>query len=264
MDGLATARPGSGRQRRREVRPRALALDVPPLARQHPGLVHLAPALVGPPDSGVVRRGRQHLRRAQRGGRARAGCAARLTPAHAAPRRATCSTPGSPRRWCRSPRSAGPSKTPRPGPVPAVVGAGHRLRHHLLLGRADDHDDAALHRQGAVPRRLHQRDRARRGRPEDVEVEGQHPRSARPDRRHHARRCSRSPRSACCGRSTRTGSRRTAQAISRTAFPPSAPTRCASPSPRSRPSPARSTSTSTAARATATSATSCGTRRASC
>ena len=55
-----------------------------------------------------------------------------------------------------------------------------------------------------------------------------------------------------------------AQELSRTAFPRSAPTRCASPSPRSRASRARSTSTSAAARATAISATSCGTRRASC
>ena len=52
--------------------------------------------------------------------------------------------------------------------------------------------------------------------------------------------------------------------ITRTAFRPSAPTRCASPSPRSRAFRARSTSTSAAARATAISATSCGTRRASC
>ena len=44
-----------------------------------------------------------------------------------------------------------------------------------------------LHRQGAVPRRLHQRARARRRRPEDVEVEGQHARPARPDRRHRRR-----------------------------------------------------------------------------
>ena len=51
---------------------------------------------------------------------------------------------------------------------------------------------------------------------------------------------------------------------SRTAFPRSAPTRCASRSRASRPSAARSTSTCRAARATATSATSCGTRRASC
>ena len=72
--------------------------------------------------------------------------------------------------------------------------ARHRLRHHLLLGRADDHDDDLLHRRGAVPRRLHQRDRARRGRPEDVEVEGQRPRPARPDRRH--RRSTRWSRSA--------------------------------------------------------------------
>ena len=114
--------------------------------------------------------------------------------------------------------------------------AGHRLRHHLLLGRPDDHDDPALHRRGAVPRRLHQRPGARRGRPEDVEVEGQRARPARPDRRHR--------------RSTRWSTKRTqrpdaarrraqkrreahAQGISRTASRPSAPTRCASPSPRS-------------------------------
>ena len=35
--------------------------------------------------------------------------------------------------------------------------AGHRLRHHLLLGRAHDDDGAALHEGGAVPRRLHPR-----------------------------------------------------------------------------------------------------------
>ena len=46
----------------------------------------------------------------------------------------------------------------------------------------------ALHRQGAVPPRLHQRPGARRRGAEDVEVEGQHARPARPDRRHHASR----------------------------------------------------------------------------
>ncbi len=35
--------------------------------------------------------------------------------------------------------------------------AGHRLRHHLLLGRAHDDDGAALHEGSAVPRRLHPR-----------------------------------------------------------------------------------------------------------
>jgi valyl-tRNA synthetase len=47
------------------------------------------------------------------------------------------------------------------GDVPAVVGAGHRLRHHLLLGRAHGHDDRALHRQGAVRDRLRARPGAR-------------------------------------------------------------------------------------------------------
>ena len=31
--------------------------------------------------------------------------------------------------------------------LPAERGAGHRLRHHLLLGRADGHDDLVLHRR---------------------------------------------------------------------------------------------------------------------
>ncbi len=67
-----------------------------------------------------------------------------------------------------------PEKTPGPRKIPALLGAGHRLRHHLLLGRPDDHDDPALHRQGAVSRRLHQRPGARRRGPEDVEVQGQY------------------------------------------------------------------------------------------
>ena len=73
----------------------------------------------------------------------------------------------------------------------AVLGARHRLRHHFLLGGAHGHDDAPLHRQSAFPRGLHHRPRARRRRPEDVEVERQHPRSARHHRRHHARRARR-------------------------------------------------------------------------
>ena len=51
--------------------------------------------------------------------------------------------------------------------------AGHRLRHHLLLGRADDDAGHPLHGRGAVPHGLHPRPGARRARPEDVEVEGQ-------------------------------------------------------------------------------------------
>ena len=123
--------------------------------------------------------------------------------------------------------------------VPAVVGARHRLRHHLLLGRADGHDDDLLHRQGAVPRRLHQRPRARRGRPEDVEVEGQRPRSARPDRRRGAGGAGREAHlehdgSAAGGIDREANAKQFPDGI-----PHSAPTRCASRSRASRPTAAR-------------------------
>ena len=66
--------------------------------------------------------------------------------------------------------------------------AGHRLRHHLLLGRPHDDDGAALHEGGAVPRRLHPRPRPRREGRQDVEVQGQRHRPAGADRRIR-RRC---------------------------------------------------------------------------
>ena len=51
--------------------------------------------------------------------------------------------------------------------------AGHGLRHHLLLGRADDDAGPAFHERGAVPHRLYPRPRARRTRAEDEQVQGQ-------------------------------------------------------------------------------------------
>ncbi len=105
--------------------------------------------------------------------------------------------------------------------------AGHRLRHHLLLGRAHDDDGAAFHEGGAVPHRLHPRAGARRARRQDVEVEGQRHRPAR-------------------HRSTTT-----------------APMRCASRSPPWRRRAATSSSRRSASRAIAISRPSCGTPRAS-
>ncbi len=105
--------------------------------------------------------------------------------------------------------------------------AGHRLRHHLLLGRPHDDDGAAFHARSAVPRRLHPRAGARRLRRQDVEVEGQ---------RHRPARAS----------STTT-----------------APMRCASRSPPWRRRAATSSSRPSASRATAISRPSCGTPRAS-
>ena len=75
-------------------------------------------------------------------------------------------------------------KNPGSRHLPALLGAGDGVRHHLLLGRPDDHDDAAFHRQGAVPPRVHQCAGEGRGRAEDVQVQRQHARPARSHRRH--------------------------------------------------------------------------------
>ena len=60
--------------------------------------------------------------------------------------------------------------------------AGDRLRHHLLLGGANDHDGSRVHGRGAVPLRLPARPRPRRAGPQDEQEPGQRPRPARPDR----------------------------------------------------------------------------------
>jgi valyl-tRNA synthetase len=55
-----------GARRPHEFRSEELGEDLFRLAREHPAVVHLAPALVGPPDSCVVWTGRQSLRCAER------------------------------------------------------------------------------------------------------------------------------------------------------------------------------------------------------
>ena len=143
--------------------------------------------------------------------------------------------------------------------------AGHRLRHHLLLGRAHDDDGPEVRRRRAVPRGLHHRADPRRARRQDVEVQGQHHRPARPDRRHRPRVAGRQahqrPDAAAAAASA---SRRTRASSFRRASRRTAPTRCASRSARSRRWAATSASTSAASTATRTSATSCGTPRATC
>jgi hypothetical protein len=68
---VAMSKPGRRRQehrrqgarvrrlRRDQVLPGKLGQHLQPVAEQHPGLVHLAPTVVGPPDSGLVRRQRR-------------------------------------------------------------------------------------------------------------------------------------------------------------------------------------------------------------
>ena len=99
-----------GRERAHRLRAEDVGEHVLRMDAQHPALVHLAPALVGPSDPGLVRARRRRLRRGDRG-RGRGGGArhyGKAVAAHA--RRATCSTPGSPRRSGRSRPWAGPSR----------------------------------------------------------------------------------------------------------------------------------------------------------
>ena len=182
-------RAGGGRAGRGEVRTGQLGEHLQPVARQHPGLVHLAPALVGPPDPRLVRRRRPDLRRPRRSRGGRTG-PRRRAHRHANP------GPGRARHLvlvrARVPLHARLARAAGRGPaglraLSPIVGSGHRLRDHLLLGRADGDDDDPFHRPGAVPRRVHPRHRPRPRRRENVEVRGQRHRPGGPHRRHRAR-----------------------------------------------------------------------------
>ncbi len=206
--GAAGDRGGARAQDR--VRAGAMGSDLLQLDGQHPAVVHFPANLVGPSNSGVVRAGRQDLRRRECGrcGGRRAGALHRDRGDHrrGGPRhrrrsgaaRALCErVSASRRRRARhlvlfgavavldlglAGRDAGAQA------LLSDLDAGHRLRHHLLLGRAHDDDGAAFHERGAVPRRLYPRAGARRLRRQDVEVEGQRHRSAGSDRRVRRRR----------------------------------------------------------------------------
>jgi valyl-tRNA synthetase len=73
-------KPSTPWQRPGALRARELGQHLQPVDEQHPGLVHQPPALVGPPDSGLVRRGRPGLCGPQRS-RGQAPRRAPATPA---------------------------------------------------------------------------------------------------------------------------------------------------------------------------------------
>ena len=141
---LGEARHRRGEARPHRVRAQELGEHLLPLDGEHPALVHLAPALVGPPDPGLVRARRQGLRRRGRGAsrRARQGRVRQERRAH--PRR------GRARHLVLlgavavlHPRLAG-----RDAGGEALLPdrrSRHRLRHHLLLGRPHDDDGPARH-----------------------------------------------------------------------------------------------------------------------
>ena len=112
-DGL----PAPSRRSRRcaradHLRAEELGDDLLPLDGEHPALVHLAPALVGPSDPGLVRARRRDLRRrGRRPARRRWRTSITARPFRSSATR-TCSTPGSPRRCGRSRTLGWPDKTP--------------------------------------------------------------------------------------------------------------------------------------------------------
>jgi len=89
--------------------------------------------------------------------------------------------------WPEAVPASGIQQNSRLRLVLAFIGIGHRLRHHLLLGCQNDHDDHALHGSRAFQTRLHPRLGARRPRQEDEQVRRQCARSCGPDRRHFFR-----------------------------------------------------------------------------
>ena len=170
-----------GRGRVGALRPRVVVEDLLRVDAQHPRLVHLAPALVGPSDPGihVPERPRDRRRRGPGGLPDLRPLSARPGPGRARYLVFVAALAVLRLRLAREDRGPrGLLSDGRPG---------HRLRHPLLLGGADDHGRPALHREGALPHRAPSRPRAHRRR-EDVEDEGQRHRSARGDRRVRRRR----------------------------------------------------------------------------
>ena len=154
-----------GGNRPHPVRPGQLDQDLLRVDVQHPRLVHLAPALVGPSHSRVA----LPECATRSWWRARRPPSARAAGRRSSSRIPTCSIPGSaPALWPFS-TLGWPDETDGSAALLSHLAADHRLRHPVLLGGPHDHDGHRVHGRGALPPGLHSRPGARRRAAEDVE-----------------------------------------------------------------------------------------------
>jgi len=133
------------------LRAAGIGKDVLRVDGEHPRLVHLGPALVGAPHSGVVLLDERPHDRAARG-------PDRVFHSAVIKRYAripTSSTPGSRRRCGRSRRSGLARADEGPRHLVPDVGPRHRLRIIFLLGRAHDDDGSQAACMTSVRRRSH-------------------------------------------------------------------------------------------------------------
>ena len=179
VHGDGRARQAGDRRRRAGPRSHPARVAVAPLPRvaaQHPPVVHLAPAVVGPPDPGLVPRGRGDLRRPRAAGGPQLG---------ARPRRARHlvllgAVAVRDARLARADRRAARLLPDRR--------ALDRARHPLPVGRADGDDGPRVHRRRPLRRRLRALGHPGSRRAADEQVAGDRHRPARRDRRARRRR----------------------------------------------------------------------------
>ena len=189
------ARDRGGARTQDGVRAAAMGSDVLQLDGQYPAVVRVAANLVGSSDSGLVRPGRQRSslpRPRTMSLPMRSPTTPRSKRSRAEEGHDIAADPERRARFAREYHQARRGRARhlvlfgavavldaglagRDAGAEALLSdqrAGHRLRHHLLLGRAHDDDGTALQERGAVSRRLYPRAGARCLRRENVEVEG--------------------------------------------------------------------------------------------
>ncbi len=161
------------RDGRIRIVPRGVGEDVRPLDGEHSQLADLAPALVGSSHPRVVLRRRRVDARVADGSRRLSALRRPRAPGHRRPRHVVLLGVVA----VLDLGMAGPDR--RAAEVLSHLGPRHRLRHPVLLGRADGHVWSAHDGRGALPRCLHSHPGSRCRGPKDVQDPGKRRRPPR-------------------------------------------------------------------------------------